>query len=67
MARRLHIADLQTWADVQMAAAFRERIFFISAPTTAPLQQNHQDPSYLLFFFFFDPPVVRNRLSYIFT
>lgn len=29
MAHRLHIADLQTRADVQMAGTFREWVFFI--------------------------------------
>lgn len=32
MAHRLHIADLQTWADVQMAGAFRESVFFLLPP-----------------------------------
>lgn len=46
MAHRLHIADLQTWADVQMAGAFRESVFFFtSTPTTAQSQQPTKTPA----------------------
>lgn len=45
-ARRLHIADLQTWADVQMAGAFWEGIFYFH-PNNCSVTAAHQDPGYL--------------------
>ena len=42
-AHRMHIADLQTRADVQMAGAFG-RLFFTSTSTTAQLQQPTKNP-----------------------
>lgn len=47
MAHRLHIADLQTWADVQMAGAFWETVFYFH-PNNCSVTAAHQDPSYLL-------------------
>lgn len=65
-AHRMHIADLQTWADVQMAGAFG-RLFFTSTSTTAQLQRptkNPQLPPSVIHpgsLLHREPPVVRNE------
>lgn len=49
-ARRLHIADLQTGADVQMAGAFWDgfSFFFFLLPPQQSLSHSSQDRSFLL-------------------
>lgn len=47
MPPQLHIADLQTKANVQVAAAFWE-CFFYFHPNNCSISAAHQDPSYLL-------------------
>ncbi|KAM7371485.1 hypothetical protein PAMP_008722 [Pampus punctatissimus] len=62
MAHRLHVADLQIWADVQIAGAFREAVFYFH-PNNCSVTAAHQDPSYLLSLvtFVFELLVVRNK------
>lgn len=46
VARRLHIADSQTGADVQMAGAFWDGFFFLLPPQQS-LSHSSQDRSFL--------------------
>lgn len=43
MAHPLHIADLQTWADVQMAGAFQGRVFYFHFDNHS-VTAAHRDP-----------------------